>query len=203
MNPDTLRGRATLVLNKNWLPIQTTTTRDAIGMVAGGSAYIVDSDDYQVHDLLSWDAAATARKQFEGPRIRSMRLSLPPPEVIVLTHYGGVGDRRVVFSRANLFRRDAYRCQYCGTRPSMGDLTIDHVQPRSRGGGSTWENCVLACLKCNQRKANRTPKEARMALLRQPRKPTRSAMLKSLPKVRKESWEKFLNRAYWEAELEE
>ena len=202
MAPERSLERATLVLNKNWIPIQTTSTRHAIGLVAGGAAHIVDPEDFRVYDLRSWDAVAAARGRVDGDTIRSMRLSLPPLEVIVLTHYGGIGDRRVVFSRANLFRRDRYTCQYCGARPNIRELTIDHVLPRSRGGRSSWENCVLACLACNQRKANRSPAESRMTLRREPTRPTRAAFLRALTRVRRESWDQFLDRAYWEVELE-
>ena len=67
--------------------------------------------------------------------------------------------------------RDRETCQYCGARPGTRELTIDHVVPRVQGGVSSWENCVLACMDCNRRKANRTPEEARMALLERPVKP--------------------------------
>ncbi|MEB3298054.1 MAG: HNH endonuclease [Candidatus Sericytochromatia bacterium] len=72
-------------------------------------------------------------------------------------------------SRQALFRRDRHVCQYCGRKG--GDLTVDHVMPRSRGGEDSWENLVAACLRCNNRKGDRTPDEARMPLVRQPRAP--------------------------------
>lgn len=194
--------RPTLVLNKTWTPIRTATAREALGLVANGTARIIDPVTYEVHDLDSWHAASEARERFEEARIRSMRLSLVPPEVIVLTGYDGVGARAVVFSRWNLFKRDRYRCQYCSARPGTGEMTVDHILPRSRGGLSSWENCVLACLVCNSRKRNRTPAEAGMRLRKAPVRPTWAALSHLAQPVRVESWKNFLSRAYWETELE-
>jgi 5-methylcytosine-specific restriction endonuclease McrA len=95
----------------------------------------------------------------------------PMPSVVrVLSQFRR--DRiRVKFSRLNIYTRDKFTCQFCGDRRDSEDLTFDHVVPRSRGGQTTWENIVTACVECNKRKADRTPAEARMHLLRQPRKP--------------------------------
>jgi 5-methylcytosine-specific restriction endonuclease McrA len=194
--------RPTLVLNKTWTPIRTATTREALGLVANGSARIIDPVTYEVHDLDSWHSASQAQDRFADARIRSMRLSLVPPEVIVLTGYDGLGARVVVFSRWNLFKRDRYRCQYCGARPGTGEMTVDHIVPRSRGGVSSWENCVLACLDCNSRKRNRTPDESGMRLRKAPVQPSWAALSALSQPVRIESWKSFLSRAYWEMELE-
>ena len=194
--------RPTLVLNKTWTPIRTTTAREAIGLVATGSAKIIDPVTYEVHDLDSWHAVSLAQERFEGTRIRSMRLSLAPPEVIVLTTYEGVGTRVVVFSRSNLFKRDRFMCQYCGARPRTSEMTIDHILPRSRGGTSSWENCVLACFHCNRKKKNRTPDEAHMRMRKPAVKPSWAALSAFSQPARIESWKSFLSRAYWEAELE-
>lgn len=193
----------TLVLNSNWRPIQTTTSRMAITLVAKGAALIIDPETYEVHDLDSWHACSEVRHRFTEQRIRSMRLDLSPPEVILLTHYRGQGDQSVTFSRLNLYRRDLYTCQYCGAQPGTRELTIDHVVPRSRAGKSTWENCVVACVECNKRKAARTPAEAGMNLRQTPLKPRWSAIAR-LPHGNRtrESWKRFLSEAYWKAELE-
>ena len=192
----------TLVLNKNWTPIQTMTTRKAIGLVAGGAAHIIDPLTYEVHDLDSWSAVSIARDCFERGRIRSMIFCLEPPEVIVLTEYNGIGQRSVVFSRGNLFRRDHYTCQYCGAQPGIKDLSIDHVTPRSRGGKSTWGNCVVACFECNRHKADSTPREASMRLRKKPVKPSWNAFITISRRRRCESWNRFISEAYWEVELE-
>ena len=84
-----------------------------------------------------------------------MRLRVP--EVVALAGYDRLPEAAVAFSRRNIFKRDHYTCQYCGVQPGTEELTIDHVIPRSQGGTSTWENCVLACVACNKQKADRTP----------------------------------------------
>jgi 5-methylcytosine-specific restriction endonuclease McrA len=193
--------RPILVLNKGWMPIQTMTARKAIGLVAGGAARIIDPVTLEVHDLDSWNAVSRERERLRETRIRSMRLSLEPPQVIVLTAYEGLARRGIVFSRANLYRRDRYTCQYCGLRPSVRELSIDHVVPRSRGGPSSWENCVVACFACNTRKGNRLPREAGMSLERKPVKPRWSPLFSRTAESQCESWGKFLSRAYWEVEL--
>ena len=194
--------RSALVLNRNWLPIQTTTVREAIGLVAKGSARIIEPQTFETFDLLTWADVSRAKALAPDGVIRSVKLALLPPEVIVLTTYDGLGEKSVVFSRRNLFKRDRYTCQYCGSQPGPEELTIDHVMPKSRGGASTWENCVLACVDCNARKANKTPAEARMHLRKVPRKPSWKALAAVSPKIRLESWDKFLAHAYWEIELE-
>ena len=77
---------------------------------------------------------------------------------------------KVPYSKRNILARDENTCQYCNTKGSK--LTIDHIIPASRGGKSTWENCVAACKKCNNVKDNKTPREARMRLIKQPHQPT-------------------------------
>ncbi len=193
--------RPTLVLNRNWVPIHTLPTRIAIGLVARGSARIIDPVSYEVHDLDSWDAVTRSRIITEQACIRSSRLSLAPLEVIVLTCYSGVGDKTVTFSRLNLYRRDRFTCQYCGSRPGSKELTIDHVLPRSRGGHLSWENCVLACVNCNKKKGNHTPVEAGMKLRSTPVRPHWQRIRRFPDRPTYKSWEKFLSQAYWEAEL--
>ena len=89
-----------------------------------------------------------------------MNFRLRVPEVITLTGYDRLPTRAVTFSRRNIFKRDRFQCQYCGVNPGGEELTIDHVVPRAQGGVSSWTNCVLACIDCNKRKADRTPQQA-------------------------------------------
>lgn len=200
----TTLGRPALVLNKHWLPLRLAPVREAIGLVAKGAALILEPGTYRTHDLRSWDDVSRATARVGDAMIRSARLALLPPELILLRGYDGpgAGARAAVFSRRNLFKRDRVTCQYCGARPGSEELTIDHVLPRSRGGRSTWENCVLACVACNALKADRTPEEARMPLRRPPRKPSWKSLVQAPAPERRESWEAFLSRAYWDVELD-
>ena len=91
---------------------------------------------------------------------------------------------------------------YAAGTPGGGDeLTIDHVVPRAQGGESNWTNCVLACLECNKRKADRTPEQAKVRLRKEPVRPTWKPAY-SEHASRMESWSKFISEAYWNAELE-
>jgi 5-methylcytosine-specific restriction endonuclease McrA len=202
MTAEQVLQRPTLVLNRRWTPIRTTPVQDAIGLVAKGTAFIIEPESFETHDLASWNDVSRARLRFGDLAIRSPRLVLVPPEVILLTTYDGQGGRAVVFSRKNLFKRDRYTCQYCGIQPGPEELTVDHVVPRSRGGVSSWENCVLACVECNKVKADRSPEKAGLKLRRSPKKPTWKALVQVPARDRRESWDKFLSRAYWEIELE-
>jgi 5-methylcytosine-specific restriction endonuclease McrA len=106
------------------------------------------------------------------------------------------------FNRRNVFARDGNLCQYCGSHFPLSELSLDHVVPRSRGGLTSWENIVCACVACNVRKGGRTPQEARMQLIRQPAKPKRSPMLTiKLGNPKYASWKSFVESAYWLADL--
>lgn len=197
-----LLDRQVLVLNRNWAAIQVTSVREAIGLVAKGSAFVLEPGTYERHDLLSWGDVSKAKARVGELVIRSPRMVLLPPEVIVLANYDGQGEKSVIFSRRNLFKRDRYTCQYCGSQPGPESLTIDHVTPKSRGGISSWENCVLACIECNKRKANKTVDESGLKLRKIPRKPSWRILTQVPSRDRRESWEQFLSKAYWEVELE-
>ncbi len=190
--------RPTLVLNRNWQPVGVASVARALIKVYNGAAKIVDPNDYQLYTWSDWSALEPADGE---PFIQTPQLRLRVPEVVTLVHYDRVPIKRVTFSRRNLFRRDNYTCQYCGERPGTEELTIDHVVPRSQGGESTWENCVVACVRCNARKANRTPRQASMRLLRQPRKPKWRPAYASLS-VKIDSWSRFISEVYWNVELE-
>ena len=188
----------TLVLNRGWTPIRVTPVKDAISLVCKGSAKIVEPHTYETFDFDSW---AALRASDGEPHIRTIKLQIRVPEVVVLTLYDGTPQREIVFSRRNIFKRDRYTCVYCGVQPGSENLTIDHVVPRSRGGISSWENTVLACVACNKRKANRTPEEAKMKLRRKPSRPRWSPALVVPLGHRRESWEAFVSRAYWDVPL--
>jgi 5-methylcytosine-specific restriction endonuclease McrA len=160
---------------------------------------VVDPLDYQLYEWEDW-ARLTP---LEGEAfIATAHARLRAPEVVVLTNYDRVPNRTVPFSRRNVFKRDRSTCQYCGRRPAADDLTIDHVVPRAQGGLSTWENCVLACVDCNSRKANRTPEQAHMPLKKRPTRPLWNAVSPS-DGAPVDSWAKFISEAYWTVELEE
>jgi 5-methylcytosine-specific restriction endonuclease McrA len=101
--------------------------------------------------------------------IQTPSCSLPRPSVIRLVNFVKRPRPKVRFTRREVFKRDGFTCQYCGKKPR--ELTIDHVQPTSRGGKDTWANTVAACTGCNRKKGARTPEEAHMTLRGKPSEP--------------------------------
>jgi hypothetical protein len=91
------------------------------------------------------------------------------PKDIILKKYVYIPYRDFSPTRKNIMRRDNNCCQYCGCQLNGEIATIDHVLPRSRGGKHRWENVVACCLKCNRKKGDRTPSEAKMPLLSSPK----------------------------------
>jgi 5-methylcytosine-specific restriction endonuclease McrA len=104
--------------------------------------------------------------------IRGVGVDHPMPAVVRVVRRFRRDRMRLKFSRLNVYARDRFACQYCGARKPTEELNYDHVVPRSRGGKTTWENIVTACIDCNGAKANRTPDEAGMRLRTKPKKPT-------------------------------
>ncbi len=126
-------------------------------------------------------------------RLRAENLSMPVPSVIRLVAYVRLPHRMALpVSRRTILARDNFTCQYCGGSPGRAQLTVDHVVPSSRGGASTWENVVTACLACNQRKGNRTPEEAGMPLLAPPGRPRYVALVMLRQGRAAESWMKYM-----------
>lgn len=131
---------------------------------------------------------------------RSTSLVIKIPAVVRLLHAFRRHKKPVKFSRVNIYGRDGYKCQYCGVKHRMSELTYDHVVPRSRGGRTTWTNIVTACEGCNLRKRDRTPAEAGMVLRREPRQPVSvsSVVLEVSRESAPEAWRDYL---YWTSEL--
>lgn len=131
--------------------------------------------------------------------VRSPTTEIRIPSVVVLKDYVRP-QKKVAFTRFNLFLRDEFCCQYCGSR---GELTFDHVLPRARGGVTSWENVVAACSKCNLSKGSKLLKHSGLSLAKPPRKPgseeLRNMGRKFPPNHLHESWIDFL---YWDAELQ-
>jgi len=118
-----------------------------------------------------WSMGTIAGTLHGGRRNDGTRSVLDLPTIIAVE--GRVKEKKVPgISNSLLFSRDQFLCLYCGKRFRRADLSCDHVMPRSRGGGNTWENCVTSCKRCNHAKNDRTPEEAGMELLAVPYAPT-------------------------------
>ena len=138
-----------LVLNASYEPINVCAARRAIVLVLKGIAMTEEENGHFMH---------------------AARLAMRVPSVIRLLEYRRIPHQSRALSRKNILLRDRNTCQYCGVTMPSGELTLDHVLPRSRGGLSTWENLVACCHSCNRRKGNRMLHEIDdMALMRDPR----------------------------------
>lgn len=185
--------RPTLVLNKHWTPVHVTSVRHAIALVYTGRADIVCPVSYSPHSFEAWRlrGALTSNEIITG-----IGFEIESPEIVVLGDYNKLPPRGIAFNRRNLIRRDDNTCQYCGLRLANDRLTIDHILPVSRGGATDWDNCVLACHRCNGRKADRTPREAKMKLLTDPSKPEWSPRYAVYSRQgRPKSWDNFIPAA--------
>lgn len=192
-------NRQVLVLNKSWQAIHVSSLSHAISKVWLGHAKIVDPEDYQMYE---WEDWASLKPNDNDYVIRGGRIQIKAPEVIVLTSFDRLVNAGVTFNRRNVYIRDKQTCQYCSKKLASEDITIDHVIPRSRPEGKTaWDNCVVACVSCNSKKADRTPEQAGMILLSIPKKP------KWVPAYKKgsvlSSWEKFISAMYWNVPLQD
>ncbi|QDT26642.1 HNH endonuclease [Gimesia panareensis] len=190
--------RPTLILNRNWQPVGITTVARAVVKIWNETARVVDPADYQTYSWADWAALRPAEDELV---IHSSHAQFRVPEVITLLKYDRVPRNVVTFSRRNVFKRDRFTCQYCGCQPGSEELTIDHVLPRSQGGETSWENCVLACVECNSHKAARTPGQANMQLMKEPVRPKWKPFY-ALQNIQVDSWSRFISENYWNVELE-
>jgi 5-methylcytosine-specific restriction endonuclease McrA len=179
-----------LLLNRYCSPVTVTTARRALVLLYGGSGRAVDErgDAYSFGDWLRMPV----RDASEALPICNGALRIP--RVLQLQNYDRVPQPGVRLTRRNLMLRDGWCCQYCGRRGSARELNVDHVMPRSRGGGDSWENLVIACHPCNRKKGRRTPREAEMPLLSTPQRPrwSTAAQILMSTKVPFREWQPFL-----------
>jgi 5-methylcytosine-specific restriction endonuclease McrA len=139
---------AVLLLNQNYEPLNVCNTRRAFGLLDAGKAEVLEH---------------------ANGGIRTPSRIYPRPSVIRLVYLVKRPRPRAKLSRREIFLRDRYTCQYCGTRTR--DLTLDHVIPRHRGGEHSWENLVSACRSCNHRKGGKALQDTKLRLLQAPQEP--------------------------------
>jgi 5-methylcytosine-specific restriction endonuclease McrA len=183
-DPAALRAHPTLVLNADYRPL---------------SYYPLSLWPWQDAIKAVWlDRVDIVAEYDEVARSPSRTIRIP--SVVVLKDYVKP-QKRVAFTRFNLFLRDEFCCQYCGAK---GDLTFDHVVPRARGGITSWTNVVAACGTCNLRKGAKSLRASGLSLRRPPISPSaeelRNIGRKFPPNHLHDSWVDYL---YWDAELEE
>lgn len=169
---------------------------------------LVLSQSYEPVKIVSWQRAITLLflgkcetiEEYDRD-IKTTSIVIKIPAVVRLVNAFRRHKKPVKFSRISIYGRDNYQCQYCGAKKKVAELTYDHVIPRAQGGKTEWSNITSCCETCNRKKANRTPAQAGMKLLKQPVQPTATPTL--VVTVSKESvpdaWRDYL---YWTQELE-
>jgi len=203
----TALSSSVLLLNRLYMAVRVVSARRALTLLYARLAEVVSVDDghYLSYDFGDWVEVSEAKREFEPERydwISTVRFQIAVPKIVRLLAYDKLPATSVKLNRRNLFARDGNSCQYCGKRFPTSELSIDHVVPRTQGGGNTWNNIVCACVRCNVRKGGRTPTQAGMKLITTPRRPRRSPMLSvKLSDARYASWKQFLDYAYWNVEL--
>jgi 5-methylcytosine-specific restriction endonuclease McrA len=197
-----------LVLNKMFMAVHVISVRRAFCLLCKSQAEVIRVEDgqYLSYDFESWAELSALKAQLTRDEhedwVRTAHSEIQAPRVIRLLDYDKVPRQTVKFNRRNIFARDHNQCQYCGRKFVTSELSLDHVIPRSQGGGTTWENIVCACVECNVRKGGRTPRQATMTLIRKPEKPKRSPLLNvKLTQKKYQTWQAFLDNAYWSVEL--
>lgn len=158
-----------LVLNQDYQPLSICSVQRSVKLLFLEKAELLHDDPDKV--------------------IRTVDDEYSYPSVIRLRRYINLPYAKIVLSRRNIMKRDRHTCQYCGTK---SDLTLDHVQPRSRGGEDSWENLVTACNQCNVKKGNRTPDEASMPLDVEPYRPVHITFFQNLLGGVQEHWKPYL-----------
>jgi 5-methylcytosine-specific restriction endonuclease McrA len=164
--------RSVLVLNTTYEPLNIVSVQRAVVLLLKEKAEVVEA---------------------AKSKLRAAHYAMNCPLVIRLVTFVPIPKRLPLpLSRRTVLARDMYRCQYCGEHASKRELTIDHVLPRSKGGGTTWENVVSACGPCNRRKGNRTPEQANMILRTKPVRPRYIAVVLLGELNTHEAWRKYL-----------
>ncbi len=189
------RYNDTLVLNKNWCPIHIINWQKVMGQIVQDNAHALDRD-YMRYNFQEWIIFSRDNAN-DYAKIHTVTMAVAIPEIIVLNKYDRLPDRDIKFSRENIIARDKNCCQYCGKFFPTKELQIEHVLPKSLGGKKIWNNLVASCHACNSYKANRTPEQAGMRLLRKPSKPS---WINPITHIKGKanicvSWRKWLERA--------
>ncbi|MEN8661457.1 MAG: HNH endonuclease [Lentimonas sp.] len=172
-----------LILNRLWQAVNIVGVQRSFSLLSQDHAQIIYTGDgsFRLMDSGAWlQLSEAAVPRDDEAFIQTVRLRIRVPKVLLLRDYDQLPAQAVRFSRETLFKRDHYRCQYCGNNYEDSHLNMDHVIPKDRGGRTSWENIVTSCIKCNTHKANRLPHQANMHLIRKPERPKWRPFISSL-----------------------
>ena len=186
-----------LVLNRNWQAVNTTTPAEAFSSMVTDNATGLDVNGPDWMVPVKWTDWIRLPIRDEDFAVGTVDGLIRVPTVIVLSDFDRVPLKRPSFSLRGLWLRDGGQCQYTGRLLKPGEGNIDHVIPSSRGGETSWENCVLSDRQVNNRKADRTPKEAGLRLQRKPFRPETVPVTNLLEnKYEIPEWDIFLGKSH-------
>ena len=182
-------NKPVLVLNKVWMPIRVIPAYRSLVLVFAKKASMVDTNTYDIYEWKEWIKQPIVETD---PIIIGASYNVKVPEVIVLSTYDKVYKKNARLTKKNIYIRDGYKCQYSGKKIKGTEADIDHVIPRALGGKNSWENMVVCSKEINRQKANRTPEQANLKLIRKPIKPHTSKLLIDSRNDIPKSWHKFI-----------
>lgn len=162
--------RSVLILNKCWIPINTTTAKHSFCLMYSDHAKGLLVEDDRILPL-EWREWISLKVSENDDVVKTINGAIKIPNVIVLNYNDTIPKQVVKFTQKNLWERDNYTCQYTGRILNKKTGNIDHIIPKSQGGKSSWENCVLAHKEINSRKADKTPEQAGLKLIKKPTAP--------------------------------
>ncbi len=192
-----------LELNKNWFPITLKTPKKVFESFSSGNLMGLHMD---------WDLDAIAAEDFSNPTelsplkwedwiklpvrpwdlaIRTPKMEIRIPSIVICSKFSEIPNKPPKLSKKNIMLRDGYTCQFTGKEYNKSELNIDHIIPRSRGGCNSWENLVTCHRSINTKKANKTPVEAGLQLVRQPKRPSATTLFFA-DKMHDPKWEIFM-----------
>lgn len=189
-----------LVLNKYFLAVQVSYVQKTISALVTGKARVLD-EEYVSYTLKDWVAYTREKRDLTDIAnkypglVRSPSITIFAPQVVVFPDCEHTKPliEGIRYSRKNVFQRDNFTCQYCGERFQAGNLNIDHIVPRSRGGPNSWKNVVTSCKPCNNKKGDQLLTELGWKLIQQPTQPRwKSHVGKPFSLNKKQYWERFL-----------
>lgn len=166
-----LTKNTVLVLNRNWQAINITTPANAFSQMATDTATALNIEGQDVMVPTKWSDWIQLPVREDDEAVGTPQGRIRIPTVVVCARFAKVPMKRPKFCARAIWARDGGRCQYTGAELAPHEGNIDHVIPRSRGGATSWENCVLASKVVNTKKADRTPHEAGLKLLTVPQTP--------------------------------
>jgi 5-methylcytosine-specific restriction endonuclease McrA len=169
-NDINLKSKSVLILNRNWIAINTTTVKHSLSLLYNNNAksLLIDNDTMNLLNWEEWYNLDVCNDEFF---INSVRKKVKIPKVIVLNFSDKIPKQSIKFTQNNIWERDNFTCQYTGKKLNKKSGNIDHVLPKARGGKTSWENCVLSHKDINSKKANKTPDEIGLRLLKKPKEP--------------------------------